>query len=48
MQNMINYGSLEEKNVKDFNGSSYENMFVKVINNGQYFEYYLEENCQEK
>ena len=48
MQKMIDYGCLEEKNVKDFTDESYENMFVKVVNNGKYFEYYLTDTCQEK
>ena len=48
MQKMIDYGCLEEKNVKDFTDESYENMFVKAVNNGKYFEYYLTDTCQEK
>lgn len=42
MQEMIDYGSLDEKNVKNIAKQSYENYRVKVVYNGAYFEYYLE------
>ncbi|MBR3523761.1 MAG: type II secretion system protein [Bacilli bacterium] len=42
MQQLINYGSLEENNVKKVGKDDYEDSQVKVIYNGTYFEYYLE------
>ena len=42
MTQMINYGSLDEKNVKNVARESYENSQVKVVYNGTYYEYYLE------
>lgn len=41
MQEMINYGSLDENNVKNIARESYQDYKVKVIYNGMYFEYYL-------
>ena len=42
MQQMINYGSLDENNVKNIGRESYQNSKVKVVYNGTYYEYYLE------
>ena len=42
MSRMINYGSLDENNVKKISKENLENAEVKVIYNGSYFEYYLQ------
>ncbi len=42
MSQMINYGSLDENNVKKVAKEDYESAQVKVVYNGSYFEYYLE------
>ena len=42
MTQMINYGSLDENNVKKVARESYESSRVKVVYNGSYYEYYLE------
>ena len=42
MTQMINYGSLDENNVKKVAKEDYESARVKVVYNGTYFEYYLE------
>lgn len=48
MQNMIDYGCLDEKNVKGLTDKNYSSTFVTVVNNGEYFEYYLTDTCTEK
>ena len=42
MQQMINYGCLDEKNVKKVSKENLESARVRVTYNGNYFEYYLE------
>ncbi len=42
MNELINYGSLDENNVKKISKENLENAKVRVTYNGSYFEYYLE------
>ena len=42
MTQMINYGSLDENNVKKISKENLESAQVRVTYNGSYFEYYLE------
>jgi len=39
---MINYGCLDENNVKKISKENLESARVRVSYNGNYFEYYLE------
>lgn len=41
MQEMINYGCLDENNIKNIGRESYQDYKVKVVYNSMYFEYYL-------
>ena len=42
MTQMINYGCLDENNVKKISKENLESAKVRVTYNGNYFEYYLE------
>ena len=42
MDTMINYGCLDESNVKKISKENLDNAKVRVSYNGSYFEYYLE------
>ena len=42
MQQLIDYGALDENNVKKVAKEDYEDAQVKVVYNGSYFEYYIE------
>jgi prepilin-type N-terminal cleavage/methylation domain-containing protein len=42
MQQLINYGSLDENSVKKVSKENYETARIKVVYNGTYFEYYIE------